>query len=217
MPIVGQRAGAAFVVTAADVVQHQAAFLQMLLGQFFLDATLPRQQPVHGAIEVIFGGVDHAQFLGQGGAVPQSGSGQLGTGVEDGFDQHGQHQIALATRLGGEDGVEAEFANGKQNGFDMAVGHGSAGGEQVLGGNQGFVAEEATKVFDFVFGPIGEVGQGAFEDFVALTEAFAQQDGGRGVAVGDGFDVHGTSLCTHYSNCQYQHVTYMGTLFKTEK
>jgi hypothetical protein len=28
--------------------------------------------------------------------------------------------------------------------------------------------------------------------FLALTPAFAEQDGGRGVAVGDGFDVHGS-------------------------
>jgi hypothetical protein len=50
--------------------------------------------------------------------------------------------------------------------------------------------------------------------FLALTPAFAEQDGGRGVAVGDGFDVHGS---------YYQHLNsivksilsiYMGTLCK---
>ena len=35
-----------------------------------------------------------------------------------------------------------------------------------------------------------EIGEGAVEDFAVLAEGFAEEDGGRGVAVGDGGDVH---------------------------
>jgi hypothetical protein len=36
---------------------------------------------------------------------------------------------------------------------------------------------------------VGEVSQGALAGFRALAPAFAEEDGGRGVAVGDGFDI----------------------------
>ena len=37
---------------------------------------------------------------------------------------------------------------------------------------------------------MGDIGEGASLDFAVLTVGFAQEDGGRGVAVGDGGDVH---------------------------
>ena len=43
--------------------------------------------------------------------------------------------------------------------------------------------------------PIGEVGQGGLAGLAAFAPAFAQEDGGWGIAVGDGFDVHGS----HYA------------------
>ena len=39
--------------------------------------------------------------------------------------------------------------------------------------------------------PLRQVGEGAFTDLAGLAIGFAQQDGGRGVSVGDGLDVHG--------------------------
>ena len=44
---------------------------------------------------------------------------------------------------------------------------------------------------DLGFWPVGEVGDGALADALAFAPAFTQQDGGRGVAVGDDFHVHG--------------------------
>ena len=61
-----------------------------------------------------------------------------------------------------------------------------------MGRDQGFVAQQAAEGLDFFLGPIGEVGQGALAGFVAFAPALAEEDGGRGVAVGDGFDVHGS-------------------------
>ena len=42
-----------------------------------------------------------------------------------------------------------------------------------------------------VEGHLEEVGEGSFSDFAVFAEGFAQEDGGRGVAVGDAFYVHG--------------------------
>ena len=38
--------------------------------------------------------------------------------------------------------------------------------------------------------PMGEIGKGAGMDLAILAEAFAEEDGGRGGAIGDGGDVH---------------------------
>src|SRR5260370_34135791 len=74
----------------------------------------------------------------------------------------------------------------------MAVGQCFLGREQILGRDEGFVAQQAAEGLDFLLGPIGEVGQGALAGFVGFGSALAEADGGRGVAVGDGFDVHGS-------------------------
>jgi hypothetical protein len=39
--------------------------------------------------------------------------------------------------------------------------------------------------------PMGEIGEGAFANALALANTFAKEDSGWGVAVGDGVDVHG--------------------------
>src|SRR6266566_7010244 len=64
-------------------------------------------------------------------------------------------------------------------------------GEQFLRRDQALVAQDATEVFDFFFGPIGEIGQGALAGFLSLAPGLAEEHGRRGVAVGDDVDVHG--------------------------
>ena len=76
----GQRAGLPLVVAAGDVVEHHRPFAEVLAGELFLDGPLPQEQPVHGVVEVILSGVDDIQLLGQSGAVPVAGMGQLGAG-----------------------------------------------------------------------------------------------------------------------------------------
>ena len=41
------------------------------LGELPLDPGLPRQQPIHRVVQVIFISGGHTQFLGQGGRVPK--------------------------------------------------------------------------------------------------------------------------------------------------
>ena len=74
----------------------------------------------------------------------------------------------------------------------MAVGQSFLRSQQIMGRDEGFVAQQAAEGLDFFLGPIGEVGQSALAGFVAFAPAFAEEDGGRGVAVGDGLDVHGS-------------------------
>ena len=112
--------------------------------------------------------------------------------MEQTFDDHGQHQIALAAGFGGNYGIQAEPANRPQESFDMAVGQSLLRGEQIMGRDEGFVAQQAAEGFDFFLRPIGEVGQGALAGLVAFAPALAEEDGGWGVGIGDGFDVHGS-------------------------
>ena len=44
--------------------------------------------------------------------------------------------------------------------------------EELVGMDQGFVFEHAPEALDLVLGPVGEIGQGAFVDPLALTAAF---------------------------------------------
>jgi len=50
---------------------------------------------------------DHVRTL-SGVAI----GGQLGTGIEQTFDDYGQDQIALAAGLGGDHAIQAELASG---------------------------------------------------------------------------------------------------------
>src|SRR3984957_4469319 len=93
----------------------------------------------------------------------------------------------------------------------MAVGQSFLGGEQILGRDEGFVAQQAAEGLDFFLGPIGEVGQGALAGFVAFPPALAEEDGGRGVAVGDGFDVHGSYYAYLILTVKDNNSNYMGT------
>ena len=184
----------AFVIAAADVVQDQAVFAQVTGGEFLLDARLPIQQPVHGLVQVVLGGIGDRQLLGQGRGVPFAGGSQFRARMQQTCCDHGHDQIALATTLGGEEGIQAELAHRPQDGFDVAVGESLVGAEQILRGDQGFVLQEAAEGIDFWLGPVGEVGQSALAGFRAFAPTFAEEDRGRGVAVGDGLDVHGSII-----------------------
>ena len=54
----------------------------------------------------------------------------------------------------------------------------------------GSAPEQRAQTFDQVVRPVGEVGNGAFADLAVLTIGLSEQDGRRGVSVGDGLDVH---------------------------
>lgn len=59
--------------------------------------------------------------------------------------------------------------------------------------------------------PIGEVSQGALFDLAVSAVAFPQQDGGRGLPVGNAFDVHGLSNRAPPNMSTHNAPIYMGT------
>ena len=85
----------------------------------------------------------------------------------------------------------------------MAMGEGAFNDEEFIGVDYRDVLEDETKSFDLVLGAVGEVGDGAFGNAFAFTPAFAQEDGGAGVSVGDGVDLHGNYYRTYSSPIQH--------------
>ena len=112
-------------------------------------------------------------------------------GQTQALDDHSQYQIPLPRALGAEQPVQTEALAHRQDRLDVPVGQRAFDCEGVTGGDQGLVLEGASQALDFVCGPIGEIGEGALADFFAVAPAFAQEDGGAGVTIGDGLDIHG--------------------------
>ena len=90
---------------------------------------------------------------------------------------------------------EADAAGAAEHRGDMAMGPGAHDVEGAVEAGDGPpAAEQDLEAVDEVGGPLGEVGQGALFDLARFTVGLAQEDGGRGVAVGDSLDVHGYSM-----------------------
>jgi len=58
---------------------------------------------------------------------------------------------------------------------------------------------------------VGEIGEGAVEDLAVLTEGLAEEDGGRGVAIGDGGDVHAYTIHQSIQLIKHKFNVYMTT------
>jgi len=54
-----------FVVTTAHVIEHERTIAQVVRCQLLFRARLARQQPVHGLVEIVLGGIGDVQFFGQ--------------------------------------------------------------------------------------------------------------------------------------------------------
>jgi hypothetical protein len=52
--------------------------------------------------------------------------------------------------------------------------------------------------------PVGEVGEGALGDLTLLASGLAEEDGGRGVVVRDGLDLHGNVVGQYYVRSKRQ-------------
>jgi hypothetical protein len=83
-------------------------------------------------------------------------------------------------------------ADGGEHGGDMAVGQraGDGKGGWEIRETDVVAMQNLAEGFDFIDGPMGEIGDGAVVDLAVFAEALAEEDGGRGVAIGDGSDVH---------------------------
>jgi hypothetical protein len=62
-----------------------------------------------------------------------------------------------------------------------------------------------------VRGELREVGQGTRFDLAVFAVGFAEEDGGRGVAIGDGGDVHAYIISQPFRSCKRNLSHYMLT------
>ena len=212
----GERAAASFHVARRDVVEHQRAVAEMALGQRGLDGGLALQQPVQCGVEFVLVDIAEAEHFaeaaGGGGGRERPRGGEFCCRLEDASDQHGEHEIAVAIAVGAEDAVEPDLAGGTECGSDMAVRQATDDGEGVaLGGDDGATLEHAAQPFDVGGGPVRQVAQGALTHLAALAIALAQQDGGRRVPIGDGFDIHDQAWSDPGASYKSQDLDYMAT------
>lgn len=195
----GQRAMAAFKVRGGHVVENQRAVREVALGKCGLDAVLPRQQPIHGAIELGFvDGFIQAQKRTQRGGggllLEGAGIGEFGGRLNNARDDHGDDKVALGAGGAGEDRLQFEPAESAECGGDVTVRKRALNQDSAGSVHEGFSLQNAAQGIDLGFGPIGEILEGSLDDFAVLAEALAQEDGGGRVAVGDGIHVHGYSI-----------------------
>jgi hypothetical protein len=76
--------------------------------------------------------------------------------------------------------------------------------------------QEAAEGLDLVLGPMREIGERTLVGLFALAPAFAEEDGGRGVAVGDDLDVHGIYYAYYIMHIKDNNVNYMGTYCRSQ-
>src|SRR5258705_10089868 len=84
-------------------------------GQIILDASLLRQQPVHGLVEFILGeGVEMeqlAQRAAKGIGMKSAGGGEFGCWLQHASRDHSQDEIAIAVGMLIEEAVETELGH----------------------------------------------------------------------------------------------------------
>lgn len=207
---------AAFEIGRGQVIEDQGAVGEVAFGQFLLDARLSWEEPVHGLVEfVLVGGIEMEQLAEtaeESVGVKSASGGKFGSWIEDAGDDHGEDEIAVAGGKRVEDGIELEVAQTAEDGGSVTMRQG-AGDEEGIGPRGGANRERAgqggAEGMDLLLGEMGEIGQGTSFNFAVLAVGFAEEEGGRGVAVGDGGDVHAYTISQqhnkHKHNNNYIH------------
>ena len=124
-----KRAVASLEVSGGQVVKHQGTVGELTFGEFLLDAGLLWKQPVHGLVEFgLIGGIQMerlAQTAAESVGVKTASRSQLGGGLDNAGDNHGDAQIALTAGNRIEDGVEVQVAQATERGRNVAVRQGA--------------------------------------------------------------------------------------------
>ena len=132
--------------------------------------------------------------------MPVSGVGQLGAGKEQAFGDHGDHQVALPRRLGGDEFLQSELADHLQDGLDVAVRERACDAEGLGRGDEGLALEGAFDDVDEVIGEMGEVAEGLMGDGLSLADGSSEQMGDVGLSLVDPLGrghVYGAASCWH--------------------
>ena len=194
----GERAVGPLDVAGGEVVEHQSVLLQVALGEALLDGGLSGYEPVHGGVEFVRVEVAESECLAEGGdgalGGEGAGGGELGLGIDDPVDEEREHEVAAAAGLAVDEGMQSELPEGAEDGGDVSVGQTSDAGEGVFGIDELLAAEDAAERLDGGGGELGEVGEGALLDAAVFAVGLAEEDGGRGGAIGHALDIHGYPL-----------------------
>jgi len=188
----------------------------MLAGERLLDRLLALAEPVDGGIEFILVDRTKAENVAEagrrGGRIEHAGGGQLGGRRNQAGHDHGDDEIAEAVAGGTEDAIEADVAQRAEHGGDMAVRQGAPHDDALPVGRRGGAAlEQCAQSLDELARPIREIGDGALLDLCAIPIALAQQDRGRRIPVGDGFDIHGFNITQKNHIINNNIIIYMAT------
>jgi hypothetical protein len=158
---------------------------------------LLRQQPVHRLIEFILssGGVEVEEFpkrAAEGIGVKSTRGSEFGGGFQNAGHDHGHDQIEFAAGMLVEESVELQPVQGAEDSGNMAMRSGAEDieGEGKRGAHGSGAFQDGAKGLDLSRRPMREVGEGAVENLAVETEGLAEEDGGWGIAVGDGGHVH---------------------------
>ena len=188
---VGDQGGLApGVVAPAEVVEQQGALREVALGELVLDAALAGQEPVEGFIKLAVLDLAEAEFpaegAGGGFGAEAPGAGELGSGLEEALDEHGQDEVALAGGAGGQEVVEADPAEEAEEEGDVSVGEGAEDLPSVGGRGAGAAVLEAlADGLDEVAGEMGDVAEGLVLDLAVLAVSAAEEMGSVGLALVD--------------------------------
>ena len=158
----------------------------MLFGELALDGALAGGEPVHGVVEGVNLGVLNGEQRGEGGLAGGADlafDAELGAGLEEAADDHGEGEGALAAGYGracGRAGAGGRCRGWRRGGGRCRDkrGRSHSPGELVLEGE----LEEV----DGVLGEGGEIGEGAFLHLVVLPVGFAEEMAGRAAEEGGG-------------------------------
>ena len=136
---------------------------------------------------------DLTETVVEGIAVKPASGREFGGGLDDAGNDHGDEEIALAAGSRIEDGIQMQIAQATEDGCDMAVRQGSGDEEGVRQGGRRAsrrAGQCSAESVELMRGEMSDVGDGASLDFAVEAVGFAEEDGRRGVAIGNGGDVH---------------------------
>ena len=136
---------------------------------------------------------DLTETVVEGVAVKPASSGEFGSRLDDAGNDHGDDEIALAAGKRIEDGIQMQVAQATEYGGDMAVRQRTGdveGLRQRSRGDSQRAGQCRAEGVNLMRGEMSDIGDGASFDFAVEAIGFAEEDGGRGVAVGHGGDVH---------------------------
>jgi hypothetical protein len=138
--------------------------------------------------------------------------GKLGRRSNDARDKHRQKERLERFRSRAEPAQGAAATSRAEDGSDVSMGQGAFNGkERIDTGNSDTPFEKDSKVLDELRVPVGEIGDGALDDLLAIAVSLAQQDGRGRVSIGDALNVHSHDISMTVDKIKQNIIIYMAT------